>query len=112
MGKDQYEYGRTKEQRVAQHLRNKGASVKLSKGSKGAADLHVKFSTGTKWEVQVKSSRSSEVAMPSPKDLGRIKQSATKKRATPVIAQVTPKGVVFKSARSGRTLKATRTKRK
>lgn len=112
MGKDQYKYGRTKEQKVVQHLRNRGASVKLSEGSKGAADLHVTFSTGTKWEIQVKSSRSSEAAMPSAKDLSRLKQSATKKRATPVVAQVTPKRVIFKSARSGRTLKATRTNRK
>ncbi len=104
MPKSQYEYGREKETKVAQSLRGKGASVKVSKGSKGAADLRVKFSTGTKWNIQVKSSRRGTPASPSAKDLGRLKQGATKIGATPVISKVTPEGVQFISARSGRKL--------
>ena len=104
MPKSPYEKGRDKEIKVAQSLRGKGASVKVSKGSKGAADLRVKFSTGTKWDIQVKSSRKGTPASPSVKDLGRLKQGATKTRATPVISKVTPKGIEYISARSGRKL--------
>jgi Holliday junction resolvase len=100
----QYKYGREKEQKVARSLRSRGAKVDVSKGSKGAADVKVKFSTGTKWNVQVKSTRSGTAAGPSKKDVGRLKQSASKSRATPVIAKVSPKGIEYTSARSGRKL--------
>lgn len=101
---DQYDYGRTKEQKVAQSLRNRGAKVIFSPGSKGSSDLQVAFPTGTKWNVQVKSTRSGKPAAPSPKDRGRLKQSSTKSSATPVVANVTPKGIEYVSARSGRKL--------
>jgi len=104
MAKNQYKYGRDKEKKVAQLLRGKGASVKTSRASRGAADLTVTFSTGTKWNVQVKSSRTSKAASPSTRDAGRLKQSSTKRGATPVIAKATPKGVEYTSARSGRKL--------
>ena len=104
MAKDEYKYGKEKEGRVAQLLRNKGASVKPSRASKGAADLTVTFPTGTKWNVQVKSSRTSKPASPSRRDIGRLKQSSTKRGATAVIAKVSPKGIEYTSARSGRKL--------
>ena len=104
MVKSKYEYGREKEIKIARSLRGKGATVKVSKGSRGAPDLRVEFSTGTKWNIQVKSSRKGTPASPSVKDLGRLKQGATKSGATPVIAKVTPKGATFISARSGRKL--------
>lgn len=99
-----YKYGRRKEQKVAQLLRSKGASVKSSLASKGPADLKVTFPTGTKWYVQVKSSSRGEPTSPSRKDLGRLKQSSTKGRATPVVAKVSPHGIKYSSARSGRRL--------
>lgn len=99
-----YKYGRGKEQKVAQKLRNKGASVKLKPGSKGAADLEAVFPSGKKWYVQVKSSRGARPPSPTSKELGRLKQVATKLSGTPVVAEVTPEGIKFKSARSGRTL--------
>jgi len=102
--KSQYEYGRDKELKVARSLRAKGASVKVSKGSKGAADLKAGFPRGKKWNIQVKSSRKAAPSSPSRKDLGRLKQGATKSRATPVVAKVTPKGTEYSSARSGRKL--------
>ncbi len=105
MPKSQYEYGRDKEVKLARSLRAKGASVKVSKGSKGAADLKATFSTGKKWNIQVKSSRKGTPASPSPKDLGRLKQGATKSGATPVVAKVTRGRVAFSSARSQKTLK-------
>ena len=110
--KDEYGYGRAKEKKVARLLHDKGASVKVSKGIRGAADLKVTFPTGTKWNVQVKSSRKSIPASPSAKDLGRLKQGATKSSATPVVAKVTPKGVRFVSARSERKLTPPPLKRK
>ena len=110
--KDQYSYGRAKEKKVAQLLRTKGAKVEISKSSKGAADLRVKFPTGTKWDIQVKSSRKGAPASPSAKDIGRLKQGATKTRATPVISKVTPKGIQYISARSGKKLTPPPRKRK
>ena len=104
MAKSQYEKGRDAEIKLARSLRAKGASVKVSKGSRGAADLRIEFSTGTKWDIQVKSSRRGVPASPSTKDLGRLKQGATKRDATSVIAKITPKGATFISARSGRKL--------
>ena len=104
MAKSDYEYGREKELKVARSLRAKGASVKVGKGSKGAADLKVTFSTGTRWNVQVKSSRRGIPASPSTKDSGRLKQGAARRGATPVIAKVTPRSTEYRSARSGRKL--------
>ena len=112
MAKNQYKYGRGKEQKVARSLRSKGAKVDVSKGSKGAADLVAKFSTGTTWNVQVKATRSGTAASPSAKNVGRLKQSATKSRATPVVAKVSPKGIEYKSARSGRTLTPPKSKKR
>lgn len=104
MAKDQYNYGRKKEHKVAQSLRKKGASVTVSKGSKGAADLIAKFPSGKEWHIQVKSTRSGQAASPSKKDTGRLKQVATKRHATPVVAKVSPDGISYESARTGREL--------
>ena len=112
MAKAQYSYGKAKEKKVAQLLRAKGASVKASEGSRGAADLKVTFPTRTKWDIQVKSSRRGTPVSPSAKELGRLKQGATKSGATPVVAKVTPKGIHYTSARSGRKLTPPPRKRK
>jgi len=104
MAKDQYKYGRDMETKIARSLRARGASVKVSKASKGAADLRVEFSTGTKWDIQVKSSRMGTPSSPSKRDMGRLKQGATKRGATSVVAKVTPKDTIFTSAKSGRKL--------
>jgi len=104
MPKSDYEYGREKELKIARSLRARGASVKVSKGSKGAADLKATFSTGRKWDIQVKSSRKGTPASPSTRDSKRLKIGATKTGATPVIAKVTRSGVKYTSERSGRKL--------
>lgn len=104
MPKSPYEKGRDEEIKLARSLRGKGATVKVSKGSKGAADLRVEFSTGTKWDVQVKFSRKGTPVSPSRKDAGRLKQGATKTGATPVVAKITRQGIQYISARSGRKL--------
>lgn len=104
MAKNQYKYGVNKENKVAQTLRSKKASVKRVPASRGPADLKVTFPTGTKWNVQVKSSRTSKVASPSKRDIGRLKQSSTKSGATPVIAKVSPQRIEYISARTGRKL--------
>ena len=104
MVKSPYEKGREQEERVARSLRGKGAKVTLSPGSKGSADLKAKFPNGPTWNVQVKSSEKGRPASPSPKDLGRLKQSSTKSGATPVVAKVTPGEIKYTSARSGRKL--------
>lgn len=110
--KDEYSYGRAKEKKVTQLLQTKGAKVEISKSSRGAADLRVKFPTGTKWDIQVKSSRRGTPASPSAKEVGRLKQGATKSGATPVVAKVTAKGIHYTSVRSGRKLTPPPRKRK
>jgi len=99
----QIKFGIKKEQKVAQALRSRGASVIRSKGSKGASDLKAVFPSGTKWNVQVKATRSGSSSRPSSRDLGRLRQSAKKDSATAVIARVSPKGIDYESA-SGRQL--------
>ena len=49
---NQYGYGRKKELKVAKSLRGRGASVKISPGSRGAADLKASFSPNRKWNIQ------------------------------------------------------------
>jgi len=112
MAKSEYEYGRDKEIKIARSLRAKGASVKVSKGSRGAADVKATFSRGKKWNIQVKSTRKGTPASPSTKDLGRLKQGATKSGATPVVAKVSRGKVTYSSARSQKTLKPPQRKRR
>jgi len=78
--------------------------VSLSPGSKGPSDLIATFPTGTEWGVQVKSSTNGTPASLSSKELGRLKSSATRSGRTPVIANVTPQGVEYRSARTGRRI--------
>lgn len=98
-------YGQRKELKVARQLRGHGASVKISPGSRGAADLKVSFPSGKSWNVQVKSSRNGTPASPCARDLGRLKISASRSGATPVVAKVDRNGIAYRSARSGRSLK-------
>jgi Holliday junction resolvase len=100
-----YNYGIRKEREVAQLLRRRGASVTRSPASRGSSDLTATFATRTKWCVQVKSCRKGMPASPSRKDLGRLKQSSTKRGATAVVAKVSPRGVAFISARTAQLLK-------
>ncbi|RLG24012.1 hypothetical protein DRN85_08340 [Methanosarcinales archaeon] len=101
---NQYKYGRKKEELVTRKLRGKGAKVKLSSGSRGAADLIAEFPSGKKWHVQVKATRKGRPASPSSKDTGRLKSSASKNRATPVIAKVSRNKVSYSSVRNKRRL--------
>jgi len=104
MTKREHRYGKQKEQRVAQLLRNKGASVKTNRASRRVVDLTVRFPTGTKWNVDVKSSRTGKSATHSAREIGRLKQVSTRQKATPVVAKVSPGRVEYISARSGRKL--------
>ena len=96
-----YAYGRRKEHKVAKLLHNKGARVLVNPGSRGAADMTVRFSSVRVWKVQAKSSRGCSPASPSGHDLARLKQSASRSRATAVVAKVTPSKIVYTSARTG-----------
>lgn len=90
---------------MARQLRGCGARVQVSSGSRGAADVKARFRSGKAWNVQVKSSRTGMPASPSAKALGRLKISASRSGATPVVAKVTRNGTFYSSARSGRPLK-------
>ena len=53
----QKRYGMRKEEQVAQFLSQRGATVGLSPGSLGLADLIARWPNGHTWHVQVKASR-------------------------------------------------------
>ena len=95
----QIKFGIQKEQRVAQSLRSYGAKIVRSPLSRGAADLKAKFPTRTKWNIQVKATRRGTPANPSPRDLGRLKQSARMDSATAVVAKVYPQKIEYESAK-------------
>jgi len=101
---NQSKYGRKAEEKVARALRSRGAKVKVSPGSRGAADMKAIFPTGTKWNVQVKASRSKDPRGLSKQEVARLKKSAARDRATPVIALVFGEKTEYRSARSGRKL--------
>ena len=103
--KNQSKFGRKGEEKVANSLRARGASVSISPGSRGAADVSAKFPSGTKWAVQVKRTRKGEAASPGVRETGRLKNSASHRGATAVIAKVSPQGIEYTSARDGRKLK-------
>ena len=107
----QLKYGIKKEEKVARSLKARGAKVEKSPGSKGAADIKATFPSGTKWNVQVKASRTSKVHSPSAKDLGRLKVSASRSGATAVVAKVTPKGINYESAKTGKSMKPPKKKK-
>jgi hypothetical protein len=106
MVKNQYKFGRLKEEKVAKKLRDKGARVQLNEGSKGAEDGIAKWPSGKTWLWQSKATRNGKPKSLTKKEIGRLKQKATKKNATPVIAEVFGDNKIkFKSARNGRELK-------
>ncbi|MCH7701535.1 MAG: hypothetical protein IID37_07590 [Planctomycetes bacterium] len=100
---NQSKFGTKAEKKVADQLRRAGAKVERSPGSRGAADLKAEFPAKT-WDVQVKSSRTNEAAELTAQERTRLNRKASQDGATPVLAQVTPEGVEFKSTRSGRRL--------
>ncbi len=102
--KNQSKFGRIGELKVTMSMRARGASAKMSPGSRGAADVIAKFPSGTKWAIQVKRTRSGNAASPGAKDMGRLKNIASHSGATAVIAKVSPAGVEYTSARTGRKL--------
>jgi len=102
--KNNYRYGRKKEKLVAQQLEKFGAQVILSLGSRGPADITAKFSN-KKWKIQVKSTRGGNPNLPSKEELRRLKISAAKSKAVPVIAYVEGNKVIYQSVKTGRELK-------
>lgn len=108
--KDKYTFGRNGEQAVARQLRKEGASVAVSPGSRGAADLTADFASRT-WLVQVKTSSTDKPGSCTRQELGRLKQIATRTGATAVVATKTTAGTEFRSARDGRLLHAPKGKK-
>lgn len=97
--------GQKAEQRVANSLRRSGASVKMSPGSKGSADMTANWPTGKKWLPQVKYSGTNKPAELSLREKSNLLARAKSNNATPVLAQVTPKVIKYTSVKSGRKLK-------
>lgn len=87
--KSNYAVGRKVEQSIAQQMRSSGCSVKVSKGSRGPADMvAIDKSSGVKYSVQVKSSlQQNNVHVPS-KDISRLEQFSKKNNSIPLVVQV------------------------
>ena len=97
--------GQKAEERVANSLRRAGASVELSPGSRGSADVIGLWPSGKKWLLQVKSSSKGQPAGLTQREQKNLTARADRNNATPVLVQVTPKKIEYTSAKDGRTLK-------
>jgi hypothetical protein len=88
------------EKKVMAYLGAKSEASRPRPGTKGAADMRVSFSTGTVWNVQVKACRSVAAEKVCQKNAGiELPPSETL-----VIAKVTPRGIEYRSAKTGRKL--------
>lgn len=96
--------GTRAEKRVASYLRKKGASVRISPGSKTSADIIAKWPSGRKWFVQVKSSSKGLPSSLSSKERKNLIERAKRNGGTPVIAQVIRGRTIYKSARTEQRL--------
>ena len=101
---NQSKFGRNGEIKVTMSMRSRGASATMSPGSRGAADIIAKFPSGTTWAIQVKRTRSGTAATPSPKDIGRLKNSASHRGATAVYRQnITARSGIYIGAHRSQT---------
>ena len=97
-------YKTIKEDILNAYLKEIGAYKKIDKVRKHPADIKVKFRSGRIWTIQVKTSKNRISKHKKKKEIGRLKQSATRTGATAVIAKVDSKGIIYESARNGRKL--------
>lgn len=101
-----YRFGRRKEQQLGRFLYEEGADVELSPGSRGACDLHVRWSGARAWCVQVKATRhGGDFRGVTAAEARRIRAKARQRGALPVLASMSGNEVVFLSLESGRLLK-------
>lgn len=104
-GNTNYFCGIENEKKVARKLKRMGATdVKISPGSRGAADITAKFSTGRKLVVQVKSTceENGKVKSLSKKEKDRLAKSAKENKATAVVAKVKNRKIDLTYLISGR----------
>lgn len=95
------------EEYVANSLRGRGATCEVNTQMRGAADVLCRWSTGTAWRIQVKSTSTRGVppAWPSKEELRRLKMTATKNKETAVVAWVyADHKIKYRSAKSKRWL--------
>lgn len=97
--------GRKAEDRVASSLRRSGASVEVSPGSRGSADMEARWPSGKEWLPQVKYSGTGQPAGLSSEERRNLVSRAKRRGAIPVLAQVTPTKITYTSAKNGRKLK-------
>ena len=101
--KSQYSYGRRGEKSIAKKLRKKGYTVEVSQGSRGATDLRARKGS-RRYNIQVKRTKKDRSPSVSPIDVRRLKISASRQKATPVIANIIRGKISFHSARSGKKI--------
>ncbi len=100
----QYSYGRCGENKIARALRRKGYSVKVSRGSRGGTDIRARKGN-KKYNIQVKRTRKNQDPNVSADDLKRLKTSASRQKAVPIIAKMVRGKVTYWSARIKRKIK-------
>lgn len=101
--KSQYGYGRKGEKRIARKLRKKGYKVKISEGSRGATDIRARKGS-RRYNIQVKRTRKAQSPTVSASDVKRLKISASRQNAIPIIAEIERGKATFRSARSNRKI--------
>lgn len=79
-------YGYEVEASIALYLRSRGATVRLSNGSRGPFDIFAQWNENTRWVIQVKASRDGSARMPGPDERERLIAASRALRARPVIA--------------------------
>lgn len=92
------------EKKVMAYLGMKSGAPKPWPGAKSAVDMRVSFSTGTVWNVQVKACHSDTAAATCKKEAGIKWTNALPPSGTLVVAKVTPRGIEYRSAKTGRKL--------
>jgi Holliday junction resolvase len=101
--KSQYSYGRKGEKKIARKLRKKGYEVEVSSGSRGATDIRARKGS-RKYNIQVKRTRKGQSSSVSANDVRRLKISASRQKAIPVVADIIRGKITFRSARSKRKI--------
>lgn len=102
MSKKSIHIGARGERLVKELYEKAGFEVYQSPGSRGAADLKARKPGGPAHNIQVKASSQGQPAYPSREEIRRLKISAARDGAVPVLAQVSGNDVKLISLRSGR----------
>lgn len=101
---DQYSYGRKKEREIILVLKEAGYETHLSPGSRTACDIFAQ-KKHRKYCIQAKSTRGIDHPAITSEEKRRLKITATKRGAIPVVATNCRTEIEFRYARTNKILK-------